>query len=103
MFIRLELSCCIDGRKIGSCRFPAKHPIPGQPEGSWQVQWLKEASDTGTGATEHLDPWVNNDGENLCSTVVNKEDCILLILLYNIYILYSLYIIWELVPRYIGV
>ena len=26
------------------------------------------------GSTEHFDPWINDDGENLCSTVVNKED-----------------------------
>ena len=56
--------------------FPArilKHPIPGQSEGSWQVQWLREALGTGTGSTERFDPWVN-DGEKLCSTVVNRED-----------------------------
>ncbi|KAL5473346.1 hypothetical protein EMCRGX_G027819 [Ephydatia muelleri] len=60
--------------------FPArilKHPVPGQSEGSWKVQWLREASGTGTGptgSTERFDPWINDDGENLCSTVVNKED-----------------------------
>ena len=27
-----------------------------------------------TRSTGHFDPWVNDDGENLCSTVVNKED-----------------------------
>ena len=48
-----------------------------QSEGSWKVQWLREASGTGTGptgSTERFDPWINDDGENLCSTVVNKED-----------------------------
>ena len=40
-----------ENRKVSL--FPArilKHPIPGQsqPEGSWQVQWLREASGTGT-------------------------------------------------------
>eukprot|EP00731_Ephydatia_muelleri_P021833 Em0014g424a len=44
-----------------------------QSEGSWQVQWLREALGTGTGSTERFDPWVN-DGEKLCSTVVNRED-----------------------------
>ena len=60
--------------------FPArilKHPIPGQSEGSWQVQLLREASGTGTGptgSTERFDPFVNDDGKNLCSTVLSKED-----------------------------
>ena len=37
------------------------------------MQWLREASGTGIGSTERFDPWVNDDCENLCSTVVNKE------------------------------
>ena len=44
-----------------------KHPIPGQSEGSWQVQWLREALGTGIGSTKRFDPWVNDDSENLCS------------------------------------
>ena len=47
-----------------------KHPIHGQSEGSWQVQWLREALGTGIGSTKRFDPWINDDSENLCSTVV---------------------------------
>eukprot|EP00731_Ephydatia_muelleri_P029823 Em0021g346a len=32
------------------------------------------ASGTGTGSTERFDPRVNDDGENLCSSVMNRED-----------------------------